>query len=76
MTCFLVVFWFENLQFWNRLSILVLWGLNMKNLDCVCCFSELENWKKIQFASLFLGSNNMQFFFSCENDVGICMLFF
>ena len=43
VTCFLVVFWLENLQFWNRLSILVLWGLNVKNLDYV--YVVFLSWK-------------------------------
>ena len=43
VTCFMVVFWFQNLQFRNRLSILVLWGLNMKNLDCV--YVVFPSWK-------------------------------
>ena len=41
---------------------------------CVCCFSELENWKKSSLHVDFLVRITCSFF--CENDGGICMLFF
>ena len=77
MTCFLVVFWFENFQFWNRLSILVLWGLNMKNMDYV--YAVFLSWKTGKKSSLhvdFLVRITCKIIFFCENGVGICMLFF
>ena len=43
------------MQFWNRLSILVLWGLNMKNLDYVyVVFLSWKTGKKSSFHVDFL----------------------
>ena len=77
MTCFLVVFWFKNFAFLEQVEYPCIVGFEHEEPGlCVCCFLSWKTGKKNPVCMLISWFEYHAVFFSCENDVGICMLFF